>query len=188
MHRIAKILTDYIIHKGIVDESDRDAYEYGFIITVEVGLFVLFSLFITLYLHMFVEGMIFFIIFVPLRSYAGGLHLEKFHSCFILSCLTFSGTLLAVRYIRTPIASSLVLLLVLETIVYVLYPVENANRKVDSEEDQYFRKKLEVFLFLDFIIAVVCVVWNISSILFLEVVVLGIVVITMMVGKRKKGK
>lgn len=188
MHRIAKILTDYVIHKGTVDESDRDTYEYGFIITVEVGLFVLFSLFITLYLHMFVEGIIFFSIFVPLRSYAGGLHLEKFQSCFILSCLTFSGTLLTVRYTQMSMEGSFILILFLEVLIYALYPVENINRRVDSREDKYFRKKLKKFLLLDFIIAMICVVWKKSDILCMETIVLCIVAITMLMGKCKNGK
>lgn len=85
MDRIAKGLTDYVIRKGMIEETERNIYEYGFTLTMEVGLFVLVSLFLTLYLHMFVEGVLFFVIFAPLRSYAGGLHLEKYHSCFVLS-------------------------------------------------------------------------------------------------------
>lgn len=96
--------------------------------------------------------------FAPLRSYAGGLHLEKYHSCFVLSCLTFSGVLLIVRYIQFPIWISFITLFILEIVVYALYPIENINRKVDREEDRYFRKKLKLFLLIDMIIAVACII------------------------------
>lgn len=76
MEKAAKSLTDYVIRKGMIDEADRETYEYGFTITIEVGLFVLFCLFMMLYLHMSAEGILFLIVFAPLRSYAGGLHLE----------------------------------------------------------------------------------------------------------------
>lgn len=114
MKRIAEVLTDYVIQKGMVKEEDRELYEYGFTMTIEVGLFVLSCLFISLYLHMLMEGILFFLIFAPLRSYAGGLHLDKFRSCFILSCLTFSGILLIVRYVHIPMLFSFIALFILE--------------------------------------------------------------------------
>ena len=83
MRKVAKLLTDYVIKKSMVDEADREVYEYGFVITLEVGLFLVASLFIALKLDMVLEGIFFFVIFSPLRSYAGGLHLEKFWICFV---------------------------------------------------------------------------------------------------------
>ena len=80
MKRIAEGLTDYVIQKGMVKEEDRELYEYGFMMTIEAGLFVLSSLFVSIYLHMVKEGILFFLIFAPLRSYAGGLHLDRCYS------------------------------------------------------------------------------------------------------------
>ena len=134
---------------------------------------------------MFGEGILFFIIFAPLRSYAGGLHLEKYHSCLVLSCLTFSGVLLGVRYIQLPVWISFVALLILETIVYVLYPVENINRRVDKEEDGYFRERLKLFLSIDMTIAVIGVILNNTRTLILITVTFFMVAITMLIGKVK---
>lgn len=185
MEKVANVLTDYVIQKGVVDEEDRKIYEYGFTITIEVGLFVLFCLFITIYLHMFMEGILFFVVFTPLRSYAGGLHLEKYHSCFILSCLTYWGILLIVRFIHFPVWFSAIALFVLEIAVYVLYPVENINRKVDLEEDRYFRKKLKLYLLMDMVIAAICIIFNNNRALFLMANTFFMVVITMLIGKYK---
>ena len=185
MEKVAKVLADYVIRKGMVDEETRNIYEYGFTVTIEVGLFVLFCLLMTLYLHMYMQGILFFIIFAPLRSYAGGLHLEKYHSCFVLSCLTFSGVLLIVRYIQFPIWISFITLFILEIVVYALYPIENINRKVDREEDRYFRKKLKLFLLIDMIIAVACIILNNNGALFLITDTFLVVVITMLMGKYK---
>lgn len=185
MKRIAEGLTDYVIRKGMVKEADRELYEYGFIITIEAGLFVLFSFLVSLYLHMFMEGILFFIIFAPLRSYAGGLHLDKFHSCFILSCLTFSGILLIVRYVHIPMLFSLISLFILEFGVYVLYPVENVHREVDSEENRYFQKKLKFFLVFDLLIALICVIFKKEHDIFLIAITFFMIVVTMILGKYK---
>ena len=63
MRKVAKLLTDYVIKKSMVDEADREVYEYGFVITLEVGLFLVASLFIALKLDMVLEGIFFFVIF-----------------------------------------------------------------------------------------------------------------------------
>ena len=198
MEKVAKVLADYVIRKGMVDEENRNIYEYGFTVTIEVGLFVLFCLLMTLYLHMYMQGILFFIIFAPLRSYAGGLHLEKYHSCFVLSCLTFSGVLLIVRYIQFPIWISFITLFILEIVVYALYPIENINRKVDREEDSTIRNFLIVqnegkrevrreiaHCNLDMIIAVACIILNNNGALFLITDTFLVVVITMLMGKYK---
>lgn len=185
MKRTAEALTDYVIQKGMVKEEDRELYKYGFTMTIEVGLFVLSSLLVSLYLHMFMEGMLFFLIFAPLRSYAGGLHLDRFHSCFILSCLTFSGILLTVRYIYIPMLFSLIALFILEAAVYALYPVENVNREVDSEENRFFKKKLKIFLAVDLLLAIICVVLKKECHVFLISVTFFMIVITMILGKCK---
>lgn len=188
MRKITKRLTRYAIQKGIVDKSDMDVYEYGFTITIEVGLFVLFVLFISIYLNMIIEGILFFIIFAPLRSYAGGLHLDKFHFCFILSCLIFLGILMLVRYIYIPIILSFIIFFILEVSVYILYPVENINREVDDGENQYFKKKLKKFLVLDLIIAVMCIALKNDRYILLVMITFLMVVMTMIIGKYKNSK
>ena len=139
MRKVAKLLTDYVIKKSMVDEADREVYEYGFVITLEVGLFLVASLFIALKLYMVLEGIFFFVIFSPLRSYAGGLHLEKFWICFVLSCLTYITTLLVVKNLCLHEFVSLIVLFALEVFVYVLYPVENRNREINEEENKCFK-------------------------------------------------
>lgn len=185
MNKVAEALTDYVIRKGMVAEQDREIYIYGFTITAEVGLFALFSLFMTVHLHMFMEGILFFIIFIPLRSYAGGLHLKKYHVCFLLSCLTFSAILLHVKYFQFPIHFLLMILCLFEVVVYALYPVENVNREVNSEENTYFKKKLKMYLLLDIIIAAICVVLNKNSYIMVIAETFFIVVVTMILGKYK---
>ena len=164
MRKVAKLLTDYVIKKSMVDEADREVYEYGFVITLEVGLFLVASLFIALKLDMVLEGIFFFVIFSPLRSYAGGLHLEKFWICFVLSCLTYITTLLVVKNLCLHEFVSLIVLFALEVFVYVLYPVEK-------------------YLCLDFFIGIVCTIFEKDS-YFLELnIIFLIVVITMLIGK-----
>ena len=80
MKKIAKKLADYVIQKGTIEEEEREIYEYGFSIATEMLLCILVCFSISMTLHTFVEGLLFFAIFIPLRSYAGGLHLSNYWS------------------------------------------------------------------------------------------------------------
>ena len=148
---------------------------YGFVITLEVGLFLVASLFIALKLDMVLEGIFFFVIFSPLRSYAGGLHLEKFWICFVLSCLTYITTLLVVKNLCLHEFVSLIVLFALEVFVYVLYPVENRNREINEEENKCFKIKLMKYLCLDFFIGIVCTIFEKDS-YFLELNIIFLIV------------
>lgn len=185
MEKAARALTEYVISKGVIKEADRYVYEYGFVVVLEIGSFVSFSIFMAVYLNMPIEGIVFFIIFMPLRSYAGGLHLNKFGACFVLSCLTYVGVLLLVKNIRISAAVSFVILLTLEMMVYGLYPVEHVNRKVDKEENEYFKNKLIRFLCMDLAMGIICLLCNWGVILLEAVLVFAIVVLTMIAGKYK---
>ncbi|MCM1256323.1 MAG: accessory gene regulator B family protein [Roseburia sp.] len=185
MKRLYRTLTDYIIVKGMAEESDREMYEYAFEVAMELGIFVLACIIITLCLGMFWEGVFFFIIFIPLRSYAGGLHMETYTSCFCMSCLAFSGVLLGSKYIEVPGCYSGLLVLLLEIMVYKLYPVEHVNRSVDEAENVYFKKKLIGFLLLDCGIVVVCLILEEGGFLLTAAATFLLIVFTMIAGKWK---
>lgn len=185
MNGIARILTDYVIYKGMVKEEERSIYEYGFVVAMETGLSLIISFFVAGILHMVVEGILFFIVFIPLRSYAGGLHLEHYWSCLALSCLTFSVILLLTKFAIMPTYIVFFIIVFLELLVYCLYPVENINRKVDAVENEFFQKRLKKFLLIDMLIVGICIAFKNKSYLILIMTTFFMVAITMLIGKYK---
>ena len=134
------------------------------------------------------ESILFFVIFIPLRSYAGGLHLDKYWACFSLSCLTFVIIMILGKYLKLPILILLVAFLMLEIAVYSMYPVENVNRPVDEEENIYFKKRLRQFLILDSVIAVIISLCKEYTYLQTITLTLFMVTITMAIGKHRNNK
>lgn len=188
MNETAKVLTDYVIHKGMIGEENRSMYEYGFILVLETGFSMLISFCIAGVLHMTVEAILFFMVFIPLRSYAGGLHLDRYWACFILSCLTFSAILLVSKFLVLPVSIALAFFLILEISIYYMYPVENANRPVDKEEDRYFKNRLKKFLLLDGIIVFACIILKKNEYLILITATFLMVAVTMFLGKCKNSR
>lgn len=185
MGKVAEKLTNYIIQKGTIKEDERETYEYGFSIAIEMLLCVIVCFSISIALHTFVEGILFFAVFIPLRSYAGGLHLSSYWSCFSLSCLTFFIIMLLGKYLELPIYIALIVFFVLEIVIYNLYPVENVNREVDADEDIEFRKRLKRFLIVDGMLAVTFTVLGWGKYLQTFTLTLVMIAITMAIGKYK---
>ena len=93
MEYLSLLLTKYIFNKGIITQKSYDTYQYGFQCFLEVSLSTVCSIIIALFLHMLPECLFFFLLFVPIRSFSGGLHLKTYFSCFIVSCLILTTTL-----------------------------------------------------------------------------------------------
>ena len=183
MKRISKFLADYVIDKGVVEEKEREIYEYGFTIAMELIIFIGLCLVITVALQMYLEGILFFVIFIPLRSYAGGLHLKTYSSCLVASVLVFTGVLVLDKLIQMPAIPGCIMALCSLIGIYALYPVENVNRDVDDQEDRYFKRKLKLFLALDLILIFVFFILSADREIWIIAFTLVMVLGTMGVGK-----
>lgn len=109
MNKIAQRLVEYVIHKGAIKKEESAEYVYGFTVALEMCLSLIVSFIIAYKLHMIVEGIFFFAVFIPIRSYAGGLHFKQYYLCLILSCLTFSTVMLISKLLTWNIVYELVL-------------------------------------------------------------------------------
>ncbi len=93
MEYISKKLTDYILNKGMITEELTEVYEYGFQCFLEFSLSTLCSIIIAIFLNMLPECLFFFLIFIPMRSFGGGVHMKTYLACFIGSCLLLTSTI-----------------------------------------------------------------------------------------------
>ena len=169
MYTIAEKLTDYVIQNGNIKDEERSIYVYGFQVALEQTVCYVICFLGAIFLKAIPEGIIFFIVFVPLRSYAGGLHLNRYWSCLLLSCITFFS----------------ICLIFLEIVILKLYPVENINRNVDIYENAQFKKRLKIFLMINIIIGIVFAITKQYIYLNTIFYTIWLITITMVIGKYK---
>lgn len=185
MKRIAKKLTAYIIGKGIVAESEEKIYLYGFQMGLELISNLIVSILIAMKMDMLPQAAIFFIVFIPIRSYAGGFHFEKYLHCFILSVITYVGVLELSKILTIVGEIHVVMDAALLILVWYLFPVQNVRRMIDEDEKRYFSKKLQQILVADFVLIVVLLVLKKENLLAVVRLTLVLIVITMVAGKIK---
>ena len=85
MKQLSEKIAKYVIKTGVVSPELYVVYQYGFQIGLEMLCCFVTCLSIAIYMHMIPEFAIFTGIFMLLRTYAGGVHLNSFGSCFICS-------------------------------------------------------------------------------------------------------
>lgn len=185
MERIAKRLTAYIIGKGIVAESEEKIYLYGFQMGLELISNLIVSVLIAMKMDMLPQAAIFFIVFIPIRSYAGGFHFDQYLHCFILSVVTYVGVLELSQILTIAGEIHVVADVVLLILVRYLFPVQNVRRMIDKDEKQYFSKKLQQILVADFVLIIVLLVLKKEDLLAVVSLTLVLIVVSMIAGKIK---
>lgn len=186
MERLAIKFTDYLIHKGVILQENRNIYQFGFQVGFEVVLNTVISILIAIICKMEVECIVFFLVFIPLRSYAGGLHLDSYFKCMVCSCLSLLFILLIVKYIN--INSVLMICTVAFSIIIIkiIKPVEHINRPVSRKKYREFVKKLNITLMVLAVTSTIFFVLEMNRILFTIAVTMFFMAIILFLGKIKR--
>lgn len=140
MQVLADKLADYVVRSGVVPEQAYAVFQYGFQIGIEMVICFMASLSIALFLHMLPEFLVFIIIFILLRTYAGGLHMGSFVSCFLCSVIVQTAVLVLNSVYHFPLMCAWFIIVSCSSLILWLSPVGNVNRELDENEKKHFKK------------------------------------------------
>lgn len=151
MKQLADFTTHLFVTKGIVTEADAPIYAYGFEVLFS-SLFTFGSIFVlAACFDFFVETLVFFAAFFPLRIYAGGYHASTRVRCYFMSLamiVIFCGLLVVVPtqwyYILNLIIAGVVIIF-----IYLWAPVLHKNRYVSSTDVHHYRMISLLICFVD---------------------------------------
>ena len=183
MEHLAKKLTDYILRKGVIEEKDYYLYRYGLLCSLEIAFSIATSIIIALFLKMLLPCLFFFLIFIPMRSFGGGLHLKSYFACYIGSCLILTSALLAVKHFTLPLLTSLVIYTFSAVAIVLIGPVDHPNREVDANENMKFKKRTNITILFATIISILLFFYKNNSYLMLEAITFAFLSITAITGK-----
>ncbi len=174
MEKIAERLVKRLLRENMISESMMEIYQYGLVRLLEIGCAVLTSFVICLGMGMLKEGILFFLFFIPLRSYLGGFHMEKYWQCYIMSCFTLLAVLAITRVVSLDMRVSAGLIVAAS----IGIGLEAAwERKKGG--NRVYTLIVWVVLTLLLVVTGVCVLWEQTSIL----VLLCCVAIIVLIGK-----
>lgn len=95
--RIAEYITNKMLVSSVIEEVDRELYCYGFFLLISCTFFFLVTLVVGLLAGAPCESVIFFISFMFLRSYAGGIHANTETACVVLTTLALTVSVFGIK-------------------------------------------------------------------------------------------
>lgn len=140
MKWLSEKITEYIIKTGAVSKELYAVYQYGFQIGLEMFCCFSVCLLIAIYLQIIPEFLIVTGIFILLRTYAGGVHLDSFGACFICSVIVQTAALLIGINYPMQIRCAWFIIALNAILIYKLSPVESTNRELEKEEKAHCKK------------------------------------------------
>lgn len=147
-HSFAYRLSNYLVDQNVVVAKDREIYEYGLEFMIATLTHVITSILIGIYFNMLFECVLFLVTYMPLRSYAGGMHASTHGKCYCISCIALVGLLLFLKVLQPAhyFIYILVGLPIAFLVIFFFAPVEDQNKPLDDLEIQHYRKKARMIL------------------------------------------
>lgn len=140
MRYLSGKITDYIIKMGVISDELYEVYQYGFQIGMEMFSCFAVCLVIAIYLHTILEFAVFTMIFMLLRTYAGGIHMNSFSGCFICSVTVQTIILIINRQYTLACPVSWLIIFCGALLILRVAPVENINRELDLDEKKHCKE------------------------------------------------
>lgn len=130
------------------NESQKEIVQYGIKGFLEIGSNILLSVLILYLMNMIPEGIVFFLVFIPVRMFSGGYHMDTYIGCLLFSMITLVGILKGAEFLSFSRMVLHVGVFLFVTVIWKLAPVIHPNRPVSQRERQKISKKLKISLLI----------------------------------------
>ena len=139
-----------LIDISIINNAERELYLYGFFILLSQILYFILTIIFGILLDIFLESVIFYVVFQFIRTSAGGIHASNELKCEVATTLSL---FLCLGIVKLCDLYNLKLVIVILTIVaavfiFVLCPVDTPEKPLSKKEKIYFRKKSWIILLI----------------------------------------
>ena len=154
---LSKKVVKKLIDSGNITSSERELYEYGIFILMSNILYIVITAILGLVFGLFYQSLLFFIVFMVIRQYAGGYHASTELRCEIFTTLCILASIIIMRLISGNLSFLVVLGLTafLSILIFVFAPIDTDEKTLDEVELKIFCKRTKLILII--IVAVIIV-------------------------------
>lgn len=146
--RIAKKL----VQNNTISSENKPIYQYGIQQGFTIGLNILTTFAIGVVFQMIIESFLFLAVYIPLRSFAGGVHAKTANRCYVYSTIMIIAALLVIKFFPFGIVICSCLSIISGAIIFLLAPVETANKRLDELEKHIYKKRARIILIIELIV------------------------------------
>ena len=143
------------VRDGIIAEEDKELYTFGMQQGMIMLLNIISTIIIGIIFDMVWQSVVFLLAYMPLRSYAGGYHARTQFRCYLISLFITAVALLGMREIHWTSLTALFSVIISTIIIFLLTPVEDANKPLDASEKIAYKKKTRRILLLEILVTLI---------------------------------
>lgn len=184
---MATKLAEYIVRKliavSVVEEGDRELYIYGFFLLITHFYFFLVTIAFGCFLRIPCESVIFYIVFILLRSYAGGVHARTEIACTVWTTVAMGMATVFIKVLEASTAKIRLVFLLFNIFLLALSPLDSGEKPLDAEEKHRYRKICVVLVFICDVVATAARVLAMPILYYPVVCGMGLEAILLVVGK-----
>lgn len=157
-------ITEQLIENGTIDSENKEIYSYGVEQTFVILMNIVTTLFIGICFGMLWQSIIFMIIYLPLRSFAGGYHASTVFRCYIFGMVLTITYLFINKYVSETNLIIITLIVIASLMILILAPVETSNKPLDHTELSVYKKRTRILLLSDICIITILLAFDLNSI------------------------
>lgn len=142
INKLSSLISSKFVEHNIISKSVKDVYRYGIEITISSIIGFVITCLTGLLFRMLMQTMLFYVIFILLRSMTGGYHAKTYLKCnFIFSIITLFIVTFSKAAYEMQISFGILTLLFLPSIAIFIWiaPVENVNKPIKAEKRVYWK-------------------------------------------------
>lgn len=138
---LSRTLAGAMVDAGAASKENREVYEYGLEILLSTAASVVCVLLAGAVLGKLLETLAFLVVFIALRSVAGGFHAATHLRCFLLTMAAYAASIALVHVIPVACAgwAAIAVAMVALILVAMLAPAPHENRPAGAAELRKFR-------------------------------------------------
>lgn len=142
MKSISGTIANTLWTQGIIQEEDIDTCRYGLDVFISSTLEIASILIIAAFVGNFIEAVLLFTAFIPLRVYAGGYHADTKLKCYLISLGVYGVFTAIMNILPQGLYSTINFTVAIFSLIMVLIaaPVVHKNKAVNDIERRYYRK------------------------------------------------
>ena len=182
--KIACTLTQKLVEKKIVDAKEYDIYCYG----INQLMWYLINFLTVIIIGVFTKNLFFlfsfFVCYIPLRSFAGGIHARTPLACYICSVVALAVVGVAGKYEVSGYVALIVILLC-NVVICAIAPVEDENKPLDKTEEIIYKKKTKTIIIAYSIVTLVSKLLNQHFLLKVMLYVSACILVMLLLGNMK---
>lgn len=160
INNISKKMVDRLLRKKMIEQEDYEIYLFGLSQLLVTLLDLITCVAIGIIFHSLLQTILFLVAFMLLRSCAGGYHASTPLRCYLLTVCMITVVVATLKYIEWNVWILLGMLIGAGVIILLLAPVDTENKPIDGVEYVYFRKMTIRVLFIEVLLAIVCIVFR----------------------------